>query len=163
MHADRSEQARMVRRNDGGHGAARRQAGDVHPGGVHRVAADDLPRQRHQHGRLAGVRALVGDVIPVPAAHLVGRGQLFRVQHHAGGLGSQLVHARAAGKVRRVLLAAVQHHQQRQKRRAALARHGLRRYIQVKAVALTLKVEHLSGEGGAARFGQRRAELGHLQ
>ena len=154
MHAKGCEQLRVVSRNDRGHGAARRQAGDIDPGFVYRVAGDDQPGQGCQHGRLAGTVALVGRIKPVPAAHLVGLGQLLRVEHQTRCLSGQGVHARTSCEVGRILFAAVQHHQQRQARVKRIHGSGLRGYIQIKTVALAIKVEYLPGEGRSAHFGR---------
>ena len=155
MHAQGCEQLRVMGRNDRGHGTARRQTGDIDPGFVDRVAGDDQPGQSCQHGRLAGTAALVGRVKPVPAAHLVGLGRLLRVEHHERGCRGQLIHARTACEVGCILFAAVQHHQQRQARVQRIHGRSLRGHIQIKSVALAIKVEHLPGEGRAARFGRR--------
>ena len=114
VHADGCEQVRVGVTQDGGHGAACGQAGNINAVGVNRIGGHDLAGHARQQRRLAAPTHLVAVFEPVPAALRVGPLRLRRIQHIKALRAGHGIHLRTRSKVVRVLGAAVQHHHQRQ-------------------------------------------------
>jgi hypothetical protein len=104
-----------------GHRAARADAGDVHPRGVHRQPRRHLARNRREDRGLAGAARLVGGIVPGPALLRVRSGRLLRPDHDHPAIRGERVHPRAGGEVVGILRAPVQHHQQRRGARGVSA------------------------------------------
>jgi hypothetical protein len=98
---------------DHGHGRTRRQTGHEHLVGMHGIGCSDLVHDADQDGRLSPFARLLCRLEPVPAVAAVGLRALGGVRDQETTFLGQPVHLRAGGKVIRVLLAAMQHHDQR--------------------------------------------------
>ena len=115
MHAHSGKQVGVGVAQNRRHRAARRQAGHVNTLRVDVVALHHVTRHAGQQRRLAPASLLVVVFEPVPAARRIGVLRLRRIQHVKPAFQGGFVHARAGGKVVRVLRATVQHHHQRQR------------------------------------------------
>ena len=111
--ADGGEEVGVGSSQDGGHGPAGGQAGDVEAVGVEVVFGRDLARDAREDGWFAAVAVLVGGGEPVPAAGGVGSGILFRIDDEEARRFGEVVHAGASGEVVGILGAAVEHDHQR--------------------------------------------------
>ena len=116
MHSDPGVELRVGRGHHRRHGAAGGESGDIDPGGVDLVVGHDLTGDAGDDRRLARACPLVGGGEPVPVAAAVGRGGLLRVRDEERVLLGEVIHPGACGEVGGVLLAAVQHDDQRYRR-----------------------------------------------
>ena len=123
MHANCGIQVRIVRRHHDGHRPASGQTGNVDAVGIDAVGAHNLTRDARDNRRLTALALLIARLKPVPAVRAVGRCHLLRVDHKTAMFLCQRVHASASGKVLRILLAAMQHHDERHRLFRVTARH----------------------------------------
>ena len=100
-------------RHDFRHRTAGRKTGDIDATGIHVVLGDDIARDAGDERWLAAFALLVRPLELVPAARRVGRGRLFRVHNDESVLVRQRIHPRSGGKIIRILLASVEHHDER--------------------------------------------------
>ena len=112
MDSDSGIQVRISRRHDGGHGAARRHAGNIDAPRIDVMRPDHFARHSSDDRRLALIPALIGCVEPIPASSTVRRFGLLRIQDEDALLLADGIHARTEREIIGILQAAVQHHQQ---------------------------------------------------
>src|SRR6266700_6393306 len=112
MYTNRSVQVGIRHRHDHGHGSSSRHPGHVDPVAIDVVRVHDLPRDPGDERWLAHPALLIGGLKPVPALCVIGRRDLLRVRYKERLPFGEHIHARASGKINRVLSAAMQHHYQ---------------------------------------------------
>jgi hypothetical protein len=116
VHRNRSEQVRVDRGEDRGHGAACGQAGYEDAASVNRpgrCCPHEFADDRDDRRRLSGAASLVLGQEPVPAALRVVAARLLGIDRNETMAVGGLVHQRRGGEARRVLRAAMQHADER--------------------------------------------------
>ena len=130
---------------DGRHGAAGREAGNIYSRAIDGVASYYLTHQSSDRGSLTG--AVSGSSLePVPAAQRIGVRRLLWVEHEKAVLIGQFIHSRALRESVRVLTATVQHHQKRH----AVAPADRDRDIQ-KVIVAVGAMSRRAAHGGSGR------------
>ncbi len=118
MNAGRGVELGIGRAHDRGHGAAGGEARHIDAGRIDRELRHDGAGDARDDAGLALIAHLVRETEPVPASRWIGARRLSRIGDDEAVLLGEAVHPRAQGEVVRVLRAAMQHDDQRQ--RAAL-------------------------------------------
>jgi hypothetical protein len=149
MDADGGKDVRVQLAQRGGHRAAGGESRDIDAPRIAAMLCDHGLHQRRDHRRLTGAAFLVLRLEPVPAPHLVGLAQLFRIEHQETFPRRHLVHAGASREVLGVLLASVQHHDHRQQ-----CRVGPGGFVEPITPAMAVVREEVRGEGHGARLGR---------